>query len=86
MPTSIIVTTNLAELEAGAGRALTAGGTLLPMRDVLRLTTPAHHYAPASGRYPYAIFDKDKTLACGPDNRMVELRNYTTRKNIHVVT
>ncbi|MGV7507442.1 DUF222 domain-containing protein, partial [Mycobacterium kansasii] len=55
LPTSIILTTTLAELEAGAGRALTAGGTLLPMRDVLRLATPAHHYL--------TIFDKDKTLA-----------------------
>ncbi|MBX9640569.1 MAG: HNH endonuclease [Mycobacteriaceae bacterium] len=130
LPTSIIVTTTLAELEAGAGRGLTAGGTLLPMSDVIRLASPAHHYL--------AIFDKDKTLAlyhgkrlaspeqrlallgrdggctrpgctvpgywtqvhhaegwfntrrthideltlaCGPDNRMVELHKYTTRRN-----
>jgi hypothetical protein len=132
LPTSIVVTTTLAELEAGAGRGLTAGGTLLPMSDVLRLATPAHHYL--------AIFDKDKTLAlyhgkrlaspeqrlallardrgctrpgctvpgywtqvhhlegwiakrrthideltlaCAPDNRMVELRKYITRRNAH---
>ncbi|MDP7705198.1 HNH endonuclease signature motif containing protein [Mycobacterium sp. TY815] len=132
LPTTIVVTTTLAELEAGAGRALTAGGTLLPMSDVLRLASPAHHYL--------AIFDKDKTLAlyhgkrlaspeqrltllardrgctrpgctvpgywtqvhhlegwintrrthidelalaCPPDNRLVELHKYTTRRNIH---
>ncbi|WP_156297868.1 HNH endonuclease signature motif containing protein [Mycobacterium paragordonae] len=134
LPTSIIVTTTLAELEAGAGRGLTAGGTLLPMSDVLRLATSAHHYL--------AIFDEDKTLAlyhgkrlatpeqrlallardggctrpgcrvpgywtqahhlagwfntrrthidelalaCPPDNRLVELHKYTTRRNIHGV-
>ncbi|WP_155772094.1 HNH endonuclease signature motif containing protein, partial [Mycobacterium asiaticum] len=132
LPTSIIITTTLAELEAGAGRALTAGGTLLPMAEVIRLASHAHNYL--------AIFDKDKTLAlyhgkrlatpeqrlvllardrgctrpgctvpgywtqvhhlegwlakrrthideltlaCGPDNRMVELRNYLTRRNTH---
>ncbi|MFV8318439.1 HNH endonuclease signature motif containing protein [Mycobacterium sp. 23] len=130
LPTTIVVTTTLAELEAGAGRALTAGGTLLPMSEVIRLASPAHHYL--------AIFDKDKTLAlyhskrlaspeqrlallardggctrpgcrvpgywtqvhhlegwmakrrthidelalaCAPDNRLVELHKYTTRRN-----
>ena len=31
LPASVIVTTTLQELEAGAGKALTGGGTLLPM-------------------------------------------------------
>lgn len=132
LPTTIVITTTLAELEAGAGRALTTGGTLLPMADVLRLAGAAHHYL--------AVFDKDKTLAlyhgkrlasveqrlvllardrgctrpgchvpgywtqvhhvqgwlakrrtdideltlaCGPDNRMAELRKYVTRRNAH---
>src|SRR5947209_18301917 len=35
LPASIIVTTTLQELEAGAGRGLTGGGTLLPMSDVI---------------------------------------------------
>ena len=43
------------ELEAGAGRGLTGGGTLLPMSDVIRLGSHAHHYL--------AIFDKGKALA-----------------------
>ena len=55
LPTSIIVTTTLQELEAGAGRGLTGGGTLLPMSDVIRLGSHAHHYL--------AIFDKGKALA-----------------------
>src|SRR5271155_29762 len=55
LPASIVVTTTLKELEAGAGKALTAGGTLLPMSDVIRLAGHAHHYL--------AIFDKGKALA-----------------------
>ena len=42
LPASIVVTTTLTELEAGAGKALTAGGTLLPMSDVIRLAGHAH--------------------------------------------
>jgi hypothetical protein len=55
LPASIIVTTTLQELEAGAGKALTGGGTLLPMSDVIRLASHAHHYL--------AIFDGGKALA-----------------------
>src|SRR6201994_1328423 len=54
LPASIIVTTTLQELEAGAGKALTGGGSLLPMSDVIRLGSHAHHYL--------AIFDKGKAL------------------------
>jgi hypothetical protein len=55
LPASIIVTTTLQELEAGAGKALTGGGTLLPMSGVIRLAAHAHHYL--------AIFDNGKALA-----------------------
>ena len=55
LPASIIVSTTLQELEAGAGKALTGGGTLLPMSDVIRLAAHAHHYL--------AIFDRGTALA-----------------------
>src|SRR5271170_17032 len=55
LPASIIVTTTLQELEAGAGKALTGGGTLLPMSDVIRLAAHSHHYL--------AIFNHGKALA-----------------------
>jgi hypothetical protein len=55
LPASIVVTTTLKELETGAGRGLTGGGTLLPMSDVIRLASHAHHYL--------AIFDNGKALA-----------------------
>ncbi len=55
LPASIVVTTTLRELEAGTGRGLSGGGTLLPMSDVIRLAAHAHHYL--------AIFDNGKALA-----------------------
>jgi hypothetical protein len=55
LPATIVVTTTLRELEANTGRGLTGGGTLLPMSDVIRLASHAHHYL--------CIFDKGKALA-----------------------
>ena len=55
LPAAIVVTTTLNDLETAAGKALTGGGTLLPMSDVIRLARHAHHYL--------AIFDKGKALA-----------------------
>ncbi|ORX01136.1 13E12 repeat family protein [Mycolicibacillus trivialis] len=62
LPATIVVTTTLAELEApartalsGGAKAHTGGGTWLPMSDVLKLATQAHHYL--------AIFDGAKPLA-----------------------
>ena len=55
LPASIVVSTTLQELEKSTGRGLTAGGTLLPMSDVIRLGSHAHHYL--------AIFDNGKALA-----------------------
>ena len=55
LPATIIVTTTLRELEAGVGKALTGGGTLLPMGDVIRMASPAHHYL--------GIFEKGQAIA-----------------------
>ncbi len=55
LPASIIVTTTLAELQTATGKALTGGGSLLPMSDVIRLARHAHHYL--------AIFDHGQALA-----------------------
>jgi hypothetical protein len=55
LPATIIVTTTLQDLESATGKALTGGGSLLPMSDVIRLARHAHHYL--------AIFDEGKALA-----------------------
>jgi hypothetical protein len=44
LPATVIVTAMLQDLEAGAGQAITAGGSLMPMRDFIRLASHAYHY------------------------------------------
>ncbi|MUL85890.1 MULTISPECIES: HNH endonuclease signature motif containing protein [unclassified Mycolicibacterium] len=54
LPVSIVVTTTLQELEAGAGVAVTTSGSKLSIPDVIRLAAHAHHYL--------AVFDKHSTV------------------------
>ena len=54
LPATIIVSTTLQDLESATGRAVTASGSLLPMRDVIRLGRNAYHYL--------AVFDKHSAL------------------------
>lgn len=44
LPVTVIVSTTLQELTSGGGCAVTGGGTLLPMRDVIRMARHAYHY------------------------------------------
>jgi len=44
LPATMVITTTLHELESGIGHAVTGGGTVLPMREVIRLASAAHHY------------------------------------------
>ncbi len=44
LPVTMVITTTLAELESGRGHAVTGGGTLLPMAEVIRQAAAAHHY------------------------------------------
>jgi len=55
LPTTVVVTTTLQELERGAGYAVTAGGTRLPMRDLIGMAADAHHYL--------AVFDRHTSAA-----------------------
>jgi hypothetical protein len=50
IPTTIIATTSVQNIQRQAGVAVTAGGTLLPMRDLIRMASHANHYL--------AIFDE----------------------------
>jgi hypothetical protein len=63
LPATIIVSTTLQDLESAAGHAVTAGGTLLPMRDLIRMASHAHHYL--------AVFDKhtEEALYLGRSRR-----------------
>jgi hypothetical protein len=44
LPVTVIVSTTLQELSAAAGQGVTGGGTLLPMRDLIRMAGRAYHY------------------------------------------
>lgn len=44
LPVTIIATTTVEQLSTAAGHAVTAGGTLLPMKDLIRMAAHAYHY------------------------------------------
>ncbi|NTY62745.1 HNH endonuclease signature motif containing protein [Mycolicibacterium sphagni] len=77
LPVTMIVTTTLQELQAGAGHAVTAGGTLIPITDLIRMATPWSNYL--------AVFDgvtgqslwlgRSKRLASA-DQRIMLLAKY----------
>lgn len=132
LPTSIIVSTTLQDLESAAGQGVTGGGSMMPMRDVIRLASHAHHYlvvydkhtreplylghtkrfASPGQRIVLHALDRGctrpgcttpgywcqahhvegwaaengrtditkMTMACGPDNRLIEKGGWVTRK------
>ncbi|CFR50462.1 Conserved protein of uncharacterised function%2C possible phage protein [Mycobacterium tuberculosis] len=131
LPVTIVVSTTLKELEAATGKGVTGGGSRVPMSDLIRMASNAHHYlALFDGAKPLALYHtkrlaspaqrimlyakdrgcsrpgcdapayhsevhhvtpwttthrtdiNDLTLACGPDNRLVE-KGWKTRKNAH---
>jgi hypothetical protein len=72
LPVTVIVSTTLAELTSGTGRPVTGGGTLLPMKDVIRMASHAYHYL--------AVFDEHQSRplylgrtrrVASPDQRVV---------------
>jgi hypothetical protein len=50
LPTSVIIRTTLQDLESRAGVGTTVGGSMLPIKDVIRMAAHANHYL--------AVFDK----------------------------
>ena len=64
LPVTIIATATLEQLQTGAGVAVTAGRTLLPMRDLIRMASHAYHYL--------AVFDQhsERPLYLGRTKRI----------------
>jgi len=44
LPVTVIATATLDQLQSAAGQAVTGGGTLLPMADLIRMASHAYHY------------------------------------------
>jgi len=44
LPVTVIVSATLQDLQAQTGHAVTAGGTVVPIPDVIRMATHAYHY------------------------------------------
>ena len=44
LPVSVIIRTTLQDLESRAGIGVTGGGTVVPIADVIRMASHAHHY------------------------------------------
>jgi hypothetical protein len=67
LPVTVIVTTTLQDLEAARGSGVTGGGSLLPMADVIRMASHAHHYL--------AVFDKhtSEALYLGRSKRLASV-------------
>ncbi len=132
LPVTVIATATVQDLQAQTGQAVTAGGTLLPIPDLIRMASHAYHYlalfdgvdgralwlgrtkriATADQRIVLHAKDRgctrpgctapgyhsgvhhaakdwakggntdidDLTLACPPDNELVETGGWTTRK------
>ena len=132
LPVTIVISTTLKELESGHGHAVTGGGTLLPMTEVIRQSAAAHHYLAvfdnhteeplylgrakrlASAGQRIVLYARDRgctrpgcttpgywceahhddgwaaadsptdinklSLACPPDNKLIEKTGWTTRK------
>ena len=64
MPVTVVVSATPEQLQTAAGAAVTAGGTLLPMPDLIRMASHAYHYL--------CIFDKhtERALYLGRTKRI----------------
>ena len=75
LPATIIVSTTLQELQSAAGQAVTAAGHCLPMRDLIRLASHAHHYL--------VIYDKHTKEAALSGSRPKRLASPGQRIVLH---
>lgn len=64
LPVTIIATTTVEQLSAASGHAVTGGGTLLPIRDLIRMASHAYHYL--------CVFDKhtERAIYLGRSKRI----------------
>ena len=73
LPTTIIVTTTLQELESGAGHAITAGGTRLPMADLIAQAAHSFHYLAVFDKHTGAALHLGRTKRCASGAQRIVL-------------
>jgi hypothetical protein len=72
LPVTVIVSTNLDQLHAGTGHAVTAGGSLLPIPDLIRMASHAWHYLCVFDRHSErALYLGRSRRIAAPDQRIV---------------
>jgi len=72
LPATMIVSTTPQDLEKASGYAVTGGGTLLPMRDVIRLASHAFHYLVVYDKHTRVPLYLGRTRRCAsPGQRIV---------------
>jgi hypothetical protein len=72
LPVTVIVSATLQELESGAGQAVTGGGSLLPMRDLIRMASHSLHYLAVFDKHTEAALYLGRTKRCAnPAQRIV---------------
>ncbi|BBZ38582.1 hypothetical protein MCNS_16450 [Mycobacterium conspicuum] len=72
LPVTVIVSTTLQELTAASGRAVTGGGTVLPMRDLIRMASHAYHYLAVYDQHSARPLYLGRTRRiASPDQRIV---------------
>ena len=72
LPVTIVVSATLDQLQNAAGRAVTAGGSVLPMRDLIRMAGHAYHYLCVFDQHSQRplYLGRNKRVA-SPDQRVV---------------
>ncbi len=72
LPVTVIVTATVQDLHAKTGHAVTAGGTLLPIPDLIRMASHAYHYlALFDGAYGRALWLGRTKRIASADQRII---------------
>ena len=81
LPVTVIVSTTLAELEAGAGCVATGGGSRMPMRDLIRLASHAYHYLAVFDDHGRALhLGRSKRIASADQRIVLHARDHGCTK------
>ena len=72
LPVTVIATATLDQLQTGAGVAVTGGATLIPIRDLIRMSSHAYHYLCVYDKHTQRplYLGRSKRIATG-DQRLV---------------